>query len=128
MTCATARPPTYLPCPLDNKCLTEGVVYNAKVTATMPPPRPTTANPVPLPTTKEGYYTGITINTAKKRITGHNGNINNKEQKGTTLSAHIWELKNKGIPYKLDWSILAIAIEAKILLLDPLYSERRSAD
>ena len=75
----------------------------------MPPPRPTTANPVPLPTTKEGYYTGITINTAKKRITGHNGNINNKEQKGTTLSAHIWELKNKGIPYKLDWSILATA-------------------
>ena len=99
----------YLPCPLDNKCLTEGVVYNAKVTATLPPPKPTKANPVPLPTTKEEYYTGITINTAKKRITGHNGNINNKEQKGTTLSAHIWELKDKGIPHKLDWSILATA-------------------
>ena len=62
-----------------------------------------------LPTTKEEYYTGITINTAKKRITGHNGNINNKEQKGTTLSAHVWELKDKGIPYKLDWSLLATA-------------------
>ena len=25
------------------------------------------------------------------------------------LSAHIWELKDKGIPHKLDWSILATA-------------------
>ena len=54
-------------------------------------------------------YTGLTINTAKKRITGHNGNFNNREQKGTTLSAHIWELKDKGIAHEVTWSILATA-------------------
>ena len=43
----------HLPCPLNNQCLTEGVIYNAKVTATLPPPRPTIANPSPPPTTKE---------------------------------------------------------------------------
>ena len=86
----------HLPCPLNNQCLTEGVIYNAKVTATLPPPRPTTANPSPLPTIKEETYTGLTINTPKKRITGHNGNFNNREQKETTFSAHIWEVKDKG--------------------------------
>ena len=99
----------HLPCPLDNQCLTEGVIYNAKVTATLPAPRPTVANPSPPPTIKEERYTGLTINTAKKRITSHNGNINNREQKGTTLSAHIWELKDKGIPHEVTWSILATA-------------------
>ena len=34
----------HLPCPLNNQCLTEGVIYNAKVTATLPPPRPTIAD------------------------------------------------------------------------------------
>ena len=33
----------HLPCPLNNQCLTEGVIYNAKVTAAPPPPRPTIA-------------------------------------------------------------------------------------
>ena len=99
----------YLPCPLDGECLTAGVVYNAKVTATLPPPLPTTANPSPLPIIKEETYTGLTINTAKKRITGHNGNIRHREQKGTRLSAHIWELKDKGIPHTLTWSILTTA-------------------
>ena len=58
---------------------------------------------------KEEKYTGISINTAKKRITGHNGNIRHREQKGTRLSAHIWELKDKNIPYTLSWSILTTA-------------------
>ena len=101
--------PPYLPCPLDNECLTAGVIYNAKVTATMPAPLPSAANPSPLPIIKEEKYTGLSINTAKKRITGHNGNIKHREQKGTRLSAHIWELKDQGIPYDLTWSILATA-------------------
>ena len=101
--------PPYLPCPLDNECLTAGVIYNAKVTATMPAPLPSAANPSPLPITKEEKYTGLSINTAKKRITGHNGNIKHREQKGTRLSAHIWELKDQGIPYDLTWSILITA-------------------
>ena len=29
--------------------------------------------------------------------------------KGTALSTHIWELKDKGIPHELTWSILATA-------------------
>lgn len=99
----------HLPCPLDNECLTEGLIYNAKVTATLPAPRPTVANPSPPPTIKVERYTGLTINTGKKRITSHNGNINHREQKGTTLSTYIWELKDKAIPYELSWSILATA-------------------
>ena len=54
-------------------------------------------------------FTSNRIDTAKKRTTGHNGNFNNREQKGTTLSAYIWELKDKGIAHEVTWSILATA-------------------
>ena len=75
----------------------------------MPAPPPTAANPSPLPTTKEERYTGLTINTMKKRIGGHNSNIRHREQNGTRLSAHIWDLKDKDIPFKLTWSIMTTA-------------------
>ena len=51
---------------------------------------PTLANPSPLPIIKEEKYTGISINTTKKWITGHNGNIRHRDQKGTRLLAHTY--------------------------------------
>ena len=47
--------------------------------------------------------------TFKKRFYGHNGNINNRDQTGTKLSKHIWDLKDNNIPYETKWSILAKA-------------------
>ena len=35
---------THLLCYMNNQCLAEAVIYNAKVTATLPPPRPTIAD------------------------------------------------------------------------------------
>ena len=97
----------YLPCPLDGKCLTPGVIYKAKVTATLPPPPPSAANPSPLPTIKEGNYTGLSINTAKTRITAHNGNCRNRDEGGTRLSTFVWEQKDAGATVDISWSILA---------------------
>ena len=40
---------------------------------------------------------------------GHAGNIRNKNQKGTRLSRHVWELKNNQphpIPFEIEWDIL----------------------
>ena len=64
--------------------------------------------PMLLPANNQNFDVQMTYISAKKRIT-HNGNIKHREQKGTRLSAHIWELKDQGIPYDLTWSILATA-------------------
>ena len=47
------------------------------------------------------------------KVYGHNGQINNRAKgaapKGTTLSQHIWKLKDDNIPINIKWSILAKA-------------------
>ena len=80
-------------CPVDNKCLLNDVVYNAKVTSS------------------EGVeqYVGITADPFKVRLNNHKHSFKSlvpKIQKSTTLSTYIWKLKKKDIPYKIDWKIL----------------------
>ena len=52
-------------------------------------------------------YTGLTKNTFKSRYDGQNSIFNNRDQSGkTTLTAHIWKLKDKGADYDISWSNL----------------------
>jgi len=82
-------------CPVDGKCLTKNVVYEAQVTE------------------KTGFYknqtssyTGLTSMTFKQRYYGHMNAIKNKKAGQTRLTAFIHDLIDDGIKYDLKWKIL----------------------
>ena len=51
---------------------------------------------------KEETYTGMTGNTFKDRWNGHKSDTRNQSDKAKTkLSAHVWELKNKGTDHDI---------------------------
>ena len=80
-------------CPAQGKCLTSQVVYRATVTETGSGETET--------------YTGLTGNTFKDRWYGHNSDMNNSGNKiKTKLSAHIWELKDRGSDYEIKWDFI----------------------
>ena len=83
-------------CPVSERCLERGVIYQAKVT-----------NQNDL---VEETYVGLTENTFKKRYTEHMSTFNIKEKRqSTALSQHIWSLKEKDIQYSISWKIISHA-------------------
>ena len=53
------------------------------------------------------HYTGLTGDTFKKRWYKHNATFNNVgDRNKTTLSDHIWNLKEQGKPYEIKWDIV----------------------
>ena len=55
-------------------------------------------------------YTGLTEGRFKTRFNAHMGNFQHRNQQHkTTLSTHVWRLKDKGRPYRVSWTILARA-------------------
>ena len=80
-------------CPLDGKCLTKCVVYKATVTET-------TSN-------NQETYIGLTENEFKTRINLHKSSFKLKHKRtSTTLSEHVWKLKNKNIDFNIQWEIV----------------------
>ena len=78
-------------CPLPGKCTTEKVVYRATVTTQ---------------TSKETYV-GLTGGSFKDRWYKHEGDFKHEDRRTSTeLSSHIWELKDKNIPYAISWEIV----------------------
>ena len=45
----------------------------------------------------------------KRRFYEHRSNFNNRRQKGTTLSNYVWELKDQGLQYKVNWKVVTRA-------------------
>ena len=82
-------------CPLDGKCLTESVIYEAKVSCE-------TSNVVKT-------YVGSTEGTFKKRWSGHKHSFKNPNAPSTTLSSYIWKCKNANKKPQIKWSIKAKA-------------------
>ena len=90
------------PCPLDGQCLTKSVVYKATVTTNQP-------------NLKEKTYHGMTEGFFKNRYYGHKHDFEHKEKYGTTLSRHIWKIKDiksnlsenrkKSFKWNISWSI-----------------------
>ena len=79
-------------CPLDGNCLTKEVIYRAQVVE-----EDGTTN----------TYTGLTGSTFKERYYGHTSSFRNRdEDHSTTLSSHIWKLKDEGKRYTLNWKII----------------------
>ena len=81
-------------CPLPDGCLTSSVVYQATVTRH--------------DNQEEETYIGLTENTFKSRYYGHTSSFRNvKYKSSTTLSQHVWTLKDSNIPFSINWKIVA---------------------
>ena len=75
-------------CPLEGKCLTESVIYQATVTRS--------------DTTKQETYFGLTENQFKTRYRSHVSSFKNiKYRNSTELSKHIWTLKDANVQYSI---------------------------
>ena len=80
------------PCPLDGNCLVDSVVYRAEV-------KDDNSNTT--------TYTGLTSNTFKKRFYGHRQSFKNQNLRhSTTLSSHIWDLKDRNQNFEVKWSTI----------------------
>ena len=81
-------------CPVGNKCMTQDVVYQAKVRR--------------LDNNKEETYIGLTSNTFKQRWTAHKSSFRlEPHEKDTRLSTYIWKLKRQQVNFELSWRIVA---------------------
>ena len=80
------------PCPLQGGCLVDNVVYKATIVDQ---------------DSKVNTYTGLTSNTFKQRFYGHRSTIENKDHENpTTLSTHVWDLKERNKNFEISWSII----------------------
>jgi len=80
-------------CPLDNKCLTKSLIYQATVT---------TDNHRPPAT-----YIGLTENTFKIRFNNHTASFQHPQKRtNTELSKYIWNLKESNIRYTINWKVI----------------------
>jgi len=80
-------------CPVGGKCLEKNIIYQATVKATN--------------TNKEETYIGLASTTFKERYRNHIASFKNtKNRNATTLSSHIWSLKDNSIQHKITWRII----------------------
>ena len=83
-------------CPLNGKCLTIELVYQATITRN--------------DNQQEETYIGLTENTFKTRYYGHTSSFRSEERKhSTTLSQYIWSLNEKKIAFTMKWKIISKA-------------------
>ena len=54
-------------------------------------------------------YRGLKSGTFKKRYYVHNSDFNHRESKGTTLSTHVWKLKDENKTFNINWEVVARA-------------------
>ena len=88
--CNCAKPP----CPLQGKCQTDNLVYQTTVKTQ----------------SDEQTYIGLSSTTFKIRLGNHKKSFNNEDYRTeTTLSRYLWDLKEKGKNYKLEWKLIGRA-------------------
>ena len=89
-------------CPLDGKCLTDNLVYQATIIPTpIDPPSPTQ--------TQEEIqtYIGLTSTTFKERLGNHKKSFKHRKYcTETTLSQKLWELRDEGVECDVKWKLL----------------------
>ena len=77
-------------CPLDGKCPTQNVVYQATVTTQA----------------SSDSYVGLATN-FKERYRNHTASFRHKSKRNETeLSKHIWTLNNNNKPFTIKWRVL----------------------
>ena len=81
---------------VQGKCLKKSVIYEAEVTEGNKSTKST--------------YIGLASNSFKERYTNHIYSFKKSAQReSTTLSKHIWSLKDKGVDYSILWRIVKTA-------------------
>ena len=85
--------PSTKTCPLDKKCLTDNVIYQATVTK---------------PNNETKTYIGLSSTEFKKRLGVHTDSFKHRHKQNiqTSLSKYVWELKDQGIQPKITWKII----------------------
>ena len=79
-------------CPLAGACLTDNLIYKAEVEADNIDPK---------------VYIGLTEHSFKSRYNGHTSTFRHRKlANSTTLSKYIWDLKDSGTNYRINWSVL----------------------
>ena len=82
-------------CPLSGKCLEKCLIYQASVTS---------------PNQHTETYIGLTETTFKARFANHKQSFEKESMKSATeLSKYIWTLKQKNLPYNIEWKIMGKA-------------------
>ena len=87
-------------CPLDGKCLTQNVVYQATVTTQ----------------TSSKSYVGLATN-FKDRYRNHTASFRHESKRNETeLSKHIWTLQDTNKPFSIKWSVdLTITLTTNVI-------------
>ena len=81
-------------CPLQNKCLTPKVIYQANVSNNF--------------NKDERFYRGLAATPFKDRFANHKKEIKYKKYcKNTELSKYIWQLKENDINPQVTWELIA---------------------
>ena len=79
-------------CPLNGQCLAKAVVYKTTVTAENKP---------------EKIYIGISGGAFKERFNNHTASFKHESKaQSTELSKYIWNLKNSGCGFDIEWEII----------------------
>ena len=82
-------------CPLDNKCLTPKVIYEANVTNTVD--------------NEEKIYIGLTENKFKERYSNHKSSFRyDKYKNSTELSKYVWQLQDQNKIPIIKWRIIKV--------------------
>ena len=77
---------------MNGGCQAKSVVYKATVTDQ---------------DNKVNTYTGLTSMTFKKRYQGHKHSFTHRDSDSTTtLSSHLWKLKDEGKDFSLKWEVV----------------------
>ena len=82
-------------CPVENKCMQDGVVYQATIKRG---------------DNKVDTYIGLSATPFKDRWRNHKSNFKTRNPKNTTgLSKYIWNLQDQNIQYEISWKIVSRA-------------------
>ena len=83
-------------CPLGGKCLAENLIYQATVIETNKQNEESTET-----------YVGLSAPNFKSRLANHTKSFKSREYSTeTTLSSHIWDIKDRDSTYKISWKML----------------------
>ena len=81
-------------CPLDNKCLTSSIIYNAQATTN----------------NATNNYIGLTEGTFKQRFSQHKATFKHRKYTNSTeLSKYIWKLRDNNQDFNIKWTIISRA-------------------
>ena len=89
-------------CPLNNKCLTPNIVYEAQITNNT--------------NVDQKRYLGASETPFKERFNNHKRDFKHKKyEKCTELSKYVWSLQSQGIIPNIKWRIVEVLFQVIIV-------------